>query len=53
MSVSREDQGNLNCVAGADESARDELVEVGEVSLKTKGGPVGFSGDIGAGYTWG
>jgi hypothetical protein len=36
----------------AEESTPDELVMVGEVS-GTKGGPVGFSGDIGAGYTWG
>ena len=53
MSVSREDQGNLNCGVVAEESTRDELMEVGEVSGATKGGAVGAAPDIGAGYVYG
>lgn len=52
MSVSREDQGNQSSVVLSEDQTQDELVVIGEVS-GTKGGPVGFSTDTGAGYTWG
>jgi hypothetical protein len=53
MSVSREELGNQGCAVAAEEPGRDELVEVGEVSQNTGGGPEGGIPDLGAGYTWG
>jgi hypothetical protein len=52
MSMSREDQGNQNLGAPTEQLVQDQLVEVGEVS-GTKGGAVGGTPDLGAGYTWG
>jgi hypothetical protein len=52
MSVSREDQGNQSCVVLPEDQSQDELVIVGEVS-GTKGGALGFTTDLGSGYTWG
>jgi hypothetical protein len=50
MSVSREDQGNQNFGAPTEQLVQDQLIEVGEVSKKTKGGPVGGYPDLGPGY---
>ena len=52
MSVSREDQGNQSCEVLPEEPSQDEPVVVGDVS-GTKGGLVGGTPDLGAGYTWG
>jgi hypothetical protein len=53
MSVSREDQGNQSSGAPTEQLVQDQLIEVGEVSKKTKGGPAGAAPDIGAGYLYG
>jgi hypothetical protein len=52
MSASREDQGNQSCVVLPEDQSQDEPVVVGEVS-GTKGGLLGATPDLGAGYTWG
>ena len=53
MSVSREDQGNQNFGAPTEQLVQDQLIEVGEVSKKTKGGPGGAAPDLGAGWVYG
>jgi hypothetical protein len=53
MSASREDQGNQSSATPTEQLVQDQLIEVGEVSKKTKGGPGGFTPDLGAGYTFG